>query len=216
MLLLTVGVQATTEEAVFRGYMLQVAGSQLPAWPAVIIVSVFFAAVHPTTNPFAMANIVLVALFLRVPLACARVDLGGRGIPHRLELGAGQPPRHPIAASPATFRSWHRRRSAWWCSLGPEFGIEGSAAATVVLAGLMVASFVYYRRVEAGRKTRRSRAEQQHLAPSTRRSVIGSRAADPWTDRSRVHCPHASQTGNGTVAAATVPLGGGMGRGAFR
>ena len=59
----TVAIQATTEEAIFRGYLLQVTGSQIAGWPAVILVSVGFAALHPSTNPFAMANIVLVAAF---------------------------------------------------------------------------------------------------------------------------------------------------------
>ena len=41
--------------------------------------------------------------------------------------------------------------AAWWLS-GAEFGIEGSAAATAVLAALVVGSFYYYRRVEAKRQ----------------------------------------------------------------
>ena len=56
-------VQGATEEAVFRGYFLQVTGSQLGAWPALLAGAVIFAVLHPTSNPFALANIVLVALF---------------------------------------------------------------------------------------------------------------------------------------------------------
>ena len=56
-------VQASTEEILMRGYLLQLSGNQMPGWLAVILVSFGFAAIHMNFHPFVLANITLVAIF---------------------------------------------------------------------------------------------------------------------------------------------------------
>ncbi len=155
VLLVTVGVQATTEEAVFRGYLLQVTGSQIPAWPAVLLGAIVFAAIHPTANPFAMLNVGLVALFLSF-LSLAQGSIwAAAGFHIGWNWAQGNLLGVPVSGLPrevAILALGPAKGAAWWLS-GGEFGIEGSVAATVALAALTIGSFVYYRRVEAGRKT---------------------------------------------------------------
>ena len=159
-LLLVVGVQATTEEAIFRGYLLQVTGSQIPAWPTVLLGAALFAAAHPSGNVIAMANIVLVALFFSfVSLAqgsiwtAAGFHIGWNWAQGNL-LGV---PVSGLARDVAIFAIGPKTGAAEWLS-GGEFGIEGSAIATVALAGLTLWSYGYYRRAEAGRSAEAIRA----------------------------------------------------------
>ena len=56
-------LQASTEEAVFRGYLLQVTGSQTNALIAIIGTSVFFAVIHTDFRPIVLTNITLYAVF---------------------------------------------------------------------------------------------------------------------------------------------------------
>ena len=56
-------VQASSEEILMRGYLLQVSGNQLPGWLAIFLVSFGFAAIHMHFDPLVLANITLVAVF---------------------------------------------------------------------------------------------------------------------------------------------------------
>lgn len=56
-------LQASTEEAVFRGYMLPMGMRQLPTWAAVLGTSVIFAALHIGAGVVGTINIVLYAVF---------------------------------------------------------------------------------------------------------------------------------------------------------
>lgn len=62
-LLLLFTLQAATEEAVFRGYMLPMGLRQIPGWAAVLGTSVIFANMHPGAGVIGTANIVLYAVF---------------------------------------------------------------------------------------------------------------------------------------------------------
>ncbi len=62
-LLVVFAVQGTTEEAVTRGYMLQMGGRQLPGWVAVLASSIFFALIHVAFEPVILLNLTLYAVF---------------------------------------------------------------------------------------------------------------------------------------------------------
>jgi membrane protease YdiL (CAAX protease family) len=55
--------QASTEEAITRGYMLQTTGRQTHAWFAVLGTSIFFAVAHLDFSPIPLLNITLYAVF---------------------------------------------------------------------------------------------------------------------------------------------------------
>lgn len=60
-------VQASTEETMMRGYLLQTAALQLPGWLAVLLPGAIFSAMHFATEgpqPIAGVNILLFALFV--------------------------------------------------------------------------------------------------------------------------------------------------------
>lgn len=56
-------VQASTEEAVTRGYMLQMGGRQLPGWIVILGSSFFFAIIHVNFDPLILAALTLYAVF---------------------------------------------------------------------------------------------------------------------------------------------------------
>lgn len=56
-------LQGSTEEAVTRGYMLQMGARQLPGWVAIIASSVLFSVLHINFDPLILINITLFAVF---------------------------------------------------------------------------------------------------------------------------------------------------------
>jgi len=153
LLLLVVGVQATTEEVLFRGYLLQVTGSQIAAWPTLILGAAVFAGAHPAGNAIAMTNTVLVALFFSfISLAqgsiwmAAGFHIGWNWSQGNL-LGV---PVSGLTREVSILALGPTKGATWWLS-GGEYGIEASAVATVALAILATWSYFYYRRVEAAR-----------------------------------------------------------------
>jgi hypothetical protein len=62
-LLAVFAIQGSTEEAVTRGYMLQMGARQLPGWIAILGSSLLFAVVHVNFDPFILLFLMLYAVF---------------------------------------------------------------------------------------------------------------------------------------------------------
>jgi uncharacterized protein len=141
-------VQSSTEETVMRGYLLQIHAQQLPAWLAVLLPAVGFAVIHLNFNPLPLANITLVAIFFSfVALRqgslwmVAGLHTGWNYIQGNIlgiPVSGGARETSLVFLAP-TDGSWD------WLT-GGDFGIEGGAAATVVLAALAAWSYVAFRK----------------------------------------------------------------------
>lgn len=148
-LILAVLVQSSTEEAMFRGYVLQVSGTQIGGGAAVIVTSIGFAVAHMDVHPFVLANIVLVAVFF----AFLALRIGTIWLVCGLHGGwnwaQGNLFGIPVSGNPvdvSILRFAPDAGVAEWLT-GGEFGIEGSAVTTVVL---VLAAFLAYRWWSAG------------------------------------------------------------------
>jgi len=155
LLLLTFVVQATAEEVVTRGYMLQVGGLQLPSWIAVVLSSFLFAAIHLDFHPLVLLNITLYAV------AASFVALGQGslwlvcGFHIAWNWVQGNVMGIAVSGTPrevALFTFGAKEGSSDLLT-GGSFGLEGSLAASLVLALLAIGGFVYYRRCAARRAT---------------------------------------------------------------
>lgn len=129
-------VQASAEETLYRGWMLQSIGIRSNPWTGVVVSSVCFAAVHSLNNgfsPLVLCNLVLFGLFLAL-YRIADGSLWGVCAWHTIwnwALGnlygadvSGSPPQggrlfHITIAGPD------------WLTGGP-FGLEGSVLTTVI------------------------------------------------------------------------------------
>ena len=147
-------LQASTEEAVTRGYMLQIGGLQLPGWVAVIATSVIFSILRVGASPLALVNIALYALF------ASFVALGQGSLWLICGIHAGWNyfqgnifgvPVSGHAEASSLFAFGPAEGSSDLLS-GGDFGIEASLAGTVVLVVALVIAFAAYRRAEAARQ----------------------------------------------------------------
>jgi uncharacterized protein len=148
-------VQASAEEVVMRGYLLQTHALQLPGWLAIVITSVGFAVAHLGAGPIALVNIALVACFwsflsLRqgsIWLAC--------GMHAGWNFTQGNILGIPVSGHPYTnalvFMQPTPGSSDWLT--GGTFGIEQSFAATVLLAILAVWAFFSLRSARSSGRT---------------------------------------------------------------
>ena len=147
-------LQASTEEAVTRGYMLQIGGLQLPGWVAVIATSVIFSVLHVGASPLALVNIALYALF------ASFVALGQGslwlicGIHAGWNYFQGNIFGVPVSGNPEanSLLAFGPAEGSSDLLSGGDFGIEASLAGTVVLAIALVIAFAAYRRAEAARQ----------------------------------------------------------------
>ena len=141
-------IQSTSEEIIMRGFLLQSTGRQLPAWFAVIIPSLLFAALHIGADPIALLNIVLVALFFSfLSLGQGSIWMAA-GIHTAWNMTQGSILGIPVSNIPKTVSIWAfgpTEGAPQWLT-GGSFGIEASVAGTVVLASAMIWSYFYYRR----------------------------------------------------------------------
>jgi len=136
-------VQATTEEIVFRGYLLQIHGQQLPAWLAIAITSVGFAVIHFSFRPLPLINITLVAVFF----SFVALRHGSLWMVAGLHTGwnyvqgniLGIPVSGGSRQTSLLFLGPIEGAPDWLT--GGAFGIEGGAAATVVL--VIAAAWAY-------------------------------------------------------------------------
>lgn len=141
-------VQASTEETVMRGYLLQVHARQLPAWPAIVIPAVGFAVIHMNFNPLPLLNITLVAVFF----SFVALRQGSLWMVAGLHTGwnyiqgniLGIPVSGNARETSLVFLSPTQGSLDWLT--GGDFGIEGGAAATVLLAALVGWSYLAFRK----------------------------------------------------------------------
>lgn len=147
-------LQASTEEAVTRGYMLQVGGRQLPGWVAIIATSIIFAVLHVGASPVGLVNIALYALF------ASFVALGQGslwlicGIHAGWNYFQGNIFGLPVSGNPKanSLLAFGPAEGSSELLSGGEFGIEASLAGSVVLVIALVIAFAAYRRGEAARQ----------------------------------------------------------------
>ena len=145
--------QASTEEAVTRGYMLQVAGRQIPAWAAILGSSIFFSVIHLDFRPIVLINIALYAVF------ASFIALGQGNLWLIAGLHAGWNyfqgniyglPVSGNAEASSLFAFGPAAGSSDLVS-GGDFGVEASLVGTAILAVACVVGFVYLRRASAAR-----------------------------------------------------------------
>jgi membrane protease YdiL (CAAX protease family) len=146
-------VQATTEEAVVRGYLLQWHGLKQPAWVAILLTSAGFAALHLDAEPLVLSNIFLVAIFFSfLSLAQGSIWLAA-GVHAGWNMTQGSVFGIPVSGMPVPVSLLllsPAPGSREWLT-GGSFGVEGSVATTVILAIAVLLSYRYYLRVEAKR-----------------------------------------------------------------
>ena len=141
-------VQGSTEEILMRGYLLPVSGNQMPGWLAIFLVSFGFAAIHMNFEPLVLANITLVAVFFSfISLAQGSIwaacgfHVGWNAMQGSI-LGI---PVSGNAYAVSLFTFGPAADAPTWLT-GGEFGVEGSAVATVVLVVLAIWSYRYFRK----------------------------------------------------------------------
>ena len=143
-LILAVLVQSSTEEAMFRGYLLQITGTQLAGWAAVLAPAIAFAAGHLNLHVLPMANIVLVAIFFSfLALRIGTIWLVC-GIHCGWNWAQGNLFGIPVSGHAVHVSIFHLAPDASVSTLltGGEFGVEASAVTTLVLA---LAAYAAYR-----------------------------------------------------------------------
>lgn len=141
-------VQSSTEETVMRGYLLQIHAQQLPAWLAIVIPAVGFAVIHMNFNPLPLLNITLVAVFF----SFVALRQGSLWMVAGLHTGwnyiqgniLGIPVSGGSRSTSLVFMAPSEGSLDWFT--GGDFGIEGGAAATLLLAGLSIWSFLALRK----------------------------------------------------------------------
>ncbi len=144
LMLLGFIVQGSTEELVFRGWLMQLIASRHGLWIAVLGNSVLFALMHAgNTEPtkelaMGVANIVLFGIFISL-YAAREGSLWGvcgwhaawnwlLGLGFGLEVSGGM-----VATTPLITDLGTNPEVAWWLT-GAAFGPEASVVTTVVLA----------------------------------------------------------------------------------
>lgn len=158
--------QASTEEAITRGYMLQIAGRDLPAWFAILGSSIFFAVIHPGLSPIGLLNITLYAVFA----SFVALQQGGLWLICGIHAGwnffqgniFGVPVSGNLDAS--SILGLTPTAGSSDMLTGGDFGIEASLTGTMVLVVVLVIAFVAYRRKEAERARAGSPAATESAA----------------------------------------------------
>jgi uncharacterized protein len=145
--------QASTEEAITRGYMLQVGGRDLAPWFAILGSSIFFAVIHLDFSPVPLLNITLYAVF-----ACfVALQQGGLWLICGIHAGwnffQGNIYGVPVSGNPEASSILGLSPTAGSSDLltGGSFGIEASLSGSVVLVIALVIAIAAYRRKDAER-----------------------------------------------------------------
>jgi uncharacterized protein len=145
--------QASTEEAITRGYMLQTTGQQTNAWFAILGTSIFFAVVHLDFSPVPLLNITLYAVFASfIALGQGNLWLIA-GIHAGWNFFQGNIYGIPVSgnAEANSLFSFGPAAGSNELLTGGKFGVEASLTGTIILGVAVVISFVYYRRREVAR-----------------------------------------------------------------
>ncbi|MEZ5115582.1 MAG: CPBP family intramembrane glutamic endopeptidase [Candidatus Nanopelagicales bacterium] len=145
--------QASTEEAVTRGYMLQMAGRQIPGWAAILGTSVFFSVIHMDFRPIVLLNIALYAVFASfIALGqgnlwlIAGIHAGWnyfQGNIYGLPVSGNTEASSLFAIGPASGSSD--------LMTGGDFGVEASIVGTVILLIACAIGYTYLRRANRTR-----------------------------------------------------------------
>jgi uncharacterized protein len=146
-------LQASTEEAVFRGYLLQVTGSQTAPLIAILGTSIFFAVIHTDFRPIVLTNITLYAVF-----ACfVALGQGNLWLIAGLHAGwnffQGNIYGLPVSGNGEanSLLDFGPKAGSSDLITGGDFGVEASIVGTAILLVATVIAFVYYRRKDAER-----------------------------------------------------------------
>lgn len=140
-------LQGSTEEAVTRGYMLQMGARQLPGGVAIVASSAVFAVVHVDFHPLVLLNIGLFAVFASL----VALEQGSLWMVCGLHAGwnyfqgnvYGLPVSgHAEATSLFTFGPASGSASVL---TGADFGLEASLIGTAILAASTVAAWARFR-----------------------------------------------------------------------
>lgn len=152
-LLIVFMLQASTEELVFRGYMLPMGLRQLPGWVAVIGTSVIFAVMHLGAGAVGTINILMYAVF-----ACVVVIQQGSlwlicGFHAGWNFFQGNVFGVPVSGNPEPTSIFSFGPTAESNELvsGGTFGIEASLVGTALLAVAIAVAWVALRRTQAVR-----------------------------------------------------------------
>lgn len=147
-------VQASTEEIVVRGYLLQWHGLKLTnGWVAVILPSILFAVVHLDFHPVVLINIFLFGLlFSFLSLAQGSIWLAA-GIHAAWNMAQSNifGILGDSSARDVTVFTFGSDSGTVAVLTGGDYGPEGSVLATVILLIAVAAAYRYYRTVEATR-----------------------------------------------------------------
>ena len=146
-------LQGSTEEIMSRGYMLQVAGLQIPAAAAIAGSSIIFSALHLAFAPIPFINIVLYAVFV----CFVALGEGGLWLVCGIHAGwnyfQGNIFGLPVSGHPEATSLWDFGpvKGANDLVTGGNFGVEASLVGTGVLAVALVLAIIYYRRQQTRR-----------------------------------------------------------------
>lgn len=147
-------VQASTEEIVVRGYLLQWHGLKITnGWVAVILPSALFAVVHLDFHPIVLLNIFLFGVlfsFLSLALGSIWLAAGMHAAWNMAQSNifgiSGE-----SSARAVTIFTFGADGKAPAVLTGGDYGVEGSALTTVILAAAVFGSYLYFRRADAAR-----------------------------------------------------------------
>ncbi len=145
--------QSSTEEAITRGYMLQIGGRDLNPWFAILGSSIFFAVIHLDFSPIPLLNITLYAVFASfVALGQGNLWLIC-GIHTGWNFFQGNVLGLPVSGNPyaTSLLALGPAPDGREALTGGDFGIEASLSGTLVLVVVLVVAFAGYRRAEARR-----------------------------------------------------------------
>jgi membrane protease YdiL (CAAX protease family) len=148
-------VQASTEEAITRGYMLQIGGRDINGWVAILGSSVIFAVIHPGASPVALLNIALYAVFA----SFVALGQGSLWLIAGIHIGwnyfQGNIYGVPVSGDPKanSLLAFGPTSGSNDLITGGAFGLEASLIGSVVLVVALAIAFGAYRRAEAGRLT---------------------------------------------------------------
>ena len=152
-LLLIFVLQGSTEELVVRGYMLQMAGRQVPASVAILGTSMVFSAMHRDAEIIPLLNIALYALF-----ACFMAIRDGSlwqicGFHAGWNFFQGNIFGLPVSGHPEGTSLWNFGSATGSNDLwtGGAFGVEASLVGTILISILVLVSFVRLRKTQAER-----------------------------------------------------------------
>lgn len=145
-------IQGSSEEIIFRGFLLQRSLSSWPAWLAILVTSVLFALVHPGAFGVGKLNIALFGVFAALVVIWQNSIWLVMGIHAGWNLVQGNVLGIAVSGS-GHDNSLFRFEPVAGRELlsGGDFGTESSVYATVVLVLAIVAAFLLaQRRLAAG------------------------------------------------------------------